>query len=254
MQIGRDGAVVILTLNRPDVLNALSCEMRGALADAFRAVDADPSIGAIILTGAGDRAFSAGLDLRELGRIEGAAADAVGLDPDLNPALAIAACAKPIIAAINGLAVTGGLELALACDILLCSENARFADTHVKVGVMPGWGVSQRLPRLVGVSRAKEMSLTGIFIDASTALRWGLVNHVVPLTDLMGEAVRIGSEIGAHPRGIVERYKAMINDGLAMPLGDALRYEQEEAMRFNDRINASVIEARREAVHAGNRA
>jgi enoyl-CoA hydratase len=252
--VSREGPVAILTLNRPEALNALSRELRGALAQALRDAQADDDVRAIVLTGAGERAFTAGLDLKELGSAQGGVFDAVSFDPNANPVAAMAECTKPIIGAINGLAVTGGMELALACDILICSDNARFADTHAKVEVMPGWGLSQRLSRLIGVSRAKEMSLTGTFIDAGTALAWGLVNRVVPLAELQAQAVAIGLAIAANAPAMVARYKAVIDTGLAMTLGDALAYEQALASQYNGEISAAEIEGRREAVRSSNRA
>jgi len=251
--VSHEGPVAILALNRPEALNALSRELRGALAQALRDAQADDGVRAIVLTGTGERAFTAGLDLKELGSTQGGVFDAVSFDPNANPVAAMAACTKPIIGAINGLAVTGGMELALACDILICSDNARFADTHVKVEVMPGWGLSQRLGRLIGMSRAKEMSLTGKFIDAQTALAWGLVNQVVPLADLRAEAFAIGAAIAANTPAMVARYKALIDTGLAMPLGEALVYEQGLSSQHNGEISAAEIENRREAVRASNR-
>ena len=140
--------VATVTLNRPQAMNALSQALRIELAKAMRAVDADDNVRVVILTGAGTRAFTAGLDLKELGQQGLSAAN--DQSPDSNPVRAIEQCSKPVIGAINGVAITGGFELALACDVLLASENARFADTHARVGAMPGWGPSQKLSRLAG--------------------------------------------------------------------------------------------------------
>jgi enoyl-CoA hydratase len=157
----RDG-IATFTMNRPQALNALSRELRARLTRAFEEVRGDPEVGVVILTGAGDRAFSAGLDLKELGGETGAASDAgeaaAGGDDIVG---AMERCGAPIIGAINGFAITGGFELALACDVLIASTAARFADTHARVGIMPGWGLSQKLSRLIGIYRAKELSLTG---------------------------------------------------------------------------------------------
>ena len=160
-----DGLAVV-TLNRPQRLNALSLELRHALFDTFVALEADPAMRVVILTGAG-RAFSAGLDLEELGNgvaIHGRR------EPWADTAAAIHNFSGPVIGAINGVAVTGGLELALACDMLIASNQARFADTHGRVGLLAGWGLSQRLSRAIGLARAKELSLTGNFLDAATAV------------------------------------------------------------------------------------
>lgn len=252
--VERRGTVAIVTMNRPQAMNALSTALRAALADAFRTLDADPEIAAIVLTGAGDRAFTAGLDLKELGTMQGGVFDAVSADPRANPVAAIGACGKPVIGAINGVAVTGGFEVALACDILICSDTARFADTHAKVQVMPGWGLSQKLARIVGPGRAKEMSFSARFVDAATAVEWGLVNRTVPAARLLDEAVALAEAIAANSREMVAEYKSLIDEGLAMPLGEALAMERARSQAFNAAIDATDIEARREGVQASNRA
>lgn len=251
--VERRGSVAIVTLNRPQAMNALSSAMRAQLAEAFRTLDGDERIAAIVLTGAGDRAFTAGLDLKELGSTPGGVFEAVGNDPTANPVAAMMACSKPVIGAINGVAVTGGLEVALACDILICSDTARFADTHAKVQVMPGWGLSQRLPRLIGPGRAKEMSFSARFVDAATALDWGLVNRVVPASRLIEEAVTLAEAIAANSPEMVAAYKALIDEGLAMPFGEALAMERSRSQNFNATIKADDIESRRETVQASNR-
>src|SRR6185503_12235272 len=171
----KSDGILTLTLNRPSAMNALSRELRGALIGAFRALADDPEVGVVILTGAG-RAFCAGLDLKELGGETSTATDV---------AKTVAHCDRPIIGAVNGVAVTGGFELALACDVLIASTEARFADTHARVGIMPGWGLSQKLSRLIGISRAKELSLTGNYCSAEQACAWGLVNRVVAPAELL---------------------------------------------------------------------
>ena len=187
VEIGTDG-VAVVTLNRPDAMNALSKALRAELAAVMREMDVRDSVRAVVLTGAGTRAFTAGLDLKELGSDETAMGDATGNSAEANPVKAIEQCGKPVIGAINGVAITGGFELALACDVLIGSEAARFADTHARVGIMPGWGLSQKLSRLVGLYRAKELSLSGNFLDAATAERWGLLNRVVPADELLPTA------------------------------------------------------------------
>ena len=180
--IEKQNGIATVTLNRPEALNALSVAMRQAIADAFHALQADDQVRVIILTGNG-RAFTAGLDLKELGQTGMGTKDS--RSETINVAEAMRDVGKPIIAAINGFAVTGGFEIALACDILIASTEARFADTHVRMGVVPGWGLSQRLARLVGASRAKQLSFTGNYLDAETACRWGLVNEVLPPDELL---------------------------------------------------------------------
>jgi len=173
-----------LTLNRPGARNALSAALRsrfyGALADA----ETDDGVDVVIVTGA-DPVFCAGLDLKELG-------DTTEL-PDISPKWP--AMSKPVIGAINGAAVTGGLEIALYCDILIASENARFADTHARVGILPTWGLSVRLPQRVGVGMARRMSMTGDYLSADEALRTGLVTQVVPHEELLDTARAIATAI-----------------------------------------------------------
>jgi len=163
-----------LTLNRPQSRNALSSALRKQFFAALRDAEADDAVDVVILTGA-DPVFCAGLDLKELG-------DTTEL-PDISPKWP--PMTKPVVGAINGAAVTGGLELALYCDILIASEQARFADTHARVGLLPTWGLSVRLPQKVGVGIARRMSLTGDYLSAADALAFGLVTEVVPHDELM---------------------------------------------------------------------
>lgn len=173
-----------LTLNRPQARNALSAQLRSTFYAALRAADADADVDVVILTGA-DPVFCAGLDLKELGeRTE---------LPDISPKWP--PMTKPVIGAINGAAVTGGLELALYCDILIASENARFADTHARVGLLPTWGLSVRLPQKMGVGLARRMSLTGDYLSATDALRAGLVTEVVTHDELLPAARAVAASI-----------------------------------------------------------
>jgi enoyl-CoA hydratase len=246
--IERDGAVAVVTLNRPEAMNALSRALRAELAKAMREVDADDAIRAVVLTGAGPRAFTAGLDLKELGADTSnlGAANAEGAEE--NPVKAIEQCRKPVIGAINGVAITGGFEVALACDILIASENARFADTHARVGIMPGWGLSQKLSRLIGISRAKELSLSGNFLDAQTACAWGLVNRVVPANELLAVAKRLAADVASAEPGMVSAYKRLIDEGYALPFGEAMALEHRMSSSANRQVSAEEVEARRRAV------
>ncbi len=178
--------IATITLNRPDARNALSSEVLRLLPERMRQAEADTDVDVIILTGT-DPAFCAGLDLKELGSQDGkllntGADGSVNADGIRGPFPKIS---KPLIGAVNGVAVTGGIELALNCDFLIASENAKFGDTHSRVGVMPGWGLSVLLPQAIGVRRAREMSFTGNFMDAQEALAFRLVNHVVPHDQLI---------------------------------------------------------------------
>ena len=189
--------IATITLNRPAARNALSSEVLRLLPALMKQADADDAVDILILTGA-DPAFCAGLDLKELGSSGGNLSGGSGADGSPNsdgvrgpfPKLT-----KPLIGAINGVAVTGGFELALNCDFLVASERAKFGDTHTRVGVMPGWGLTVLLPQAIGVRRAREMSFTGNFMDADEALRFGLVNHVVPHDELIPFSRRIAADI-----------------------------------------------------------
>ncbi|QXQ06340.1 enoyl-CoA hydratase [Sphingosinicellaceae bacterium] len=251
VEIG-DG-VAVVTLNRPQAMNALSKSLRASLAATMHALDADDSVRAVVLTGSGTRAFTAGLDLKELGSDAGAMADATADAPDANPVKAIELCRKPVIGAINGVAITGGFEVALACDVLIASEGARFADTHARVGIMPGWGLSQKLSRIIGPSRAKELSLTGNFLDAATAERWGLVNRVVPANELLGAATALARDMAGIETGFIQAYKKLIDDGYATSLGEGMALEHERGAAANASVGAADVEARRAAVQARGR-
>ncbi len=244
LKIEQDGAVAIVTLNRPEALNALSSELCIAFTEAVKAADQDDSVSVLVLTGAGERAFSAGVDLKELGSNP----DALQAIQQFDPVRALEACRKPVLGAINGVAITGGLEVALGCDILIGSANARFADTHARVGLLPGWGLSQRLPRIVGIHRAKQMSLTGNFLDAATALDWGIISEVVAPDRLMARAREIASEMAGADPAFLREYKALIDRGFAMPLGEALEMERQVAWKYNGTVPHGDLERRRAAV------
>ncbi|WP_310474869.1 enoyl-CoA hydratase [Sandarakinorhabdus sp.] len=249
--VSRDGPVAIVTLNRPQAMNALSQALRRELARAFRELEADDGVRAIVLTGAGTRAFTAGLDLKELGQQGLSAANAETADD--NPVKAIEQTGKPVIGAINGVAITGGFEVALACDVLIGSEHARFADTHARVGIMPGWGLSQKLSRLIGPYRARELSLSGNFLDAATAERWGLLNRVVPAEELVAAATRLAHDMATIAPGFSRGYKRLINDGYELPFGAAMALEAERSTAVNSQVSAAEVEAARGAVQERGR-
>ena len=251
--VDHDGAVATVTLNRPQAMNAMSKALRRELADTMRALDADDGVRVVILTGAGTRAFTAGLDLKELGSDPAAMADATGLDPAANPCRALELCGKPIIGAINGVAITGGFEVALACDVLIAADTARFADTHARVGIMPGWGLSQKLSRLIGIYRAKELSLTGNFLDAATAEHWGLVNRVVPAADLIPAARQLAADMATIEPPFARAYKRLIDDGFAATFADGMAMEHARSSAANAATAPEQIEQRRAAVQARGR-
>lgn len=240
--------IVVMSLNRPDSLNALSVAMRREIVANLTHLSEDADCRVLIVTGAG-RAFCAGLDLRELGTTS---AGLASIDED-DPVGALASFPHPVIIAVNGPAVTGGFEFALAGDIRIASTLASFADTHALVGVMPGWGLSQRLSRLIGVGRAKEMSFTGRFIGAEQALSWGLVNDVVEPQDLLPRAISLAHDILRSASGIITSYKSIIDDGYALSFGAALTEEVRRANSFNASVSAGAVSGRTEDVLARGR-
>jgi enoyl-CoA hydratase len=234
--VDKQDGIATVTLNRPEKLNALNRELRLAFCHAMQALRADPEVRVVIITGAG-RAFCVGLDLRELGtkasgiRDEGNATFITVID-DME---------VPVIGAINGFAITGGFEIALACDIMVASEEAQFADTHARVGVMPGGGMSARLPRAVGIRKAKELSLTGNYLSAREAERMGLVNRVVPRDQLMSVAREMASQITGANQTIVRSMKQLYVRTTGATLDEALRIEQESFNDFNRKANLADL-------------
>ena len=238
--------VTTLTLNRPDAMNALSKQLRRELTAAFDGLSKDGTTRVVILTGAG-RAFCAGLDLKELGAGGGSKVEVASSEPR-SVLDAMADFKGPIIGAINGSAVTGGFELALACDLMVASSSARFADTHARVGLMPGWGLSQKLSRLIGIVRAKEMSFTGNFIDAETANAWGLVNRVVAPDALLPVCRKLAADMVTTLPHMLPAMKAVIDDGFGMDFAEALRMERGRSLQTNNSIDSAEIERRRAGV------
>ena len=239
--------VAVVTLHRPDARNALNSELRRAVPRAMRDLDADPDVRVVILTGA-DPAFCAGLDLKELGT------SGLSADPDATP-LPFGSLSKPLIGAINGAAVTGGLELALGCDLLIASERARFADTHARVGVMPGWGLTVLLPQAIGIRRARQMSFTGNYVDAPTALAWGLVNEVVPHAELLPRARQLAADMASVPpaglAGIKAAYRAAAAPADEPALAAEAGFSRDWARTAFD---PAALAANREAIQARGRA
>lgn len=243
--------VAVVTLNRPEARNALSVALREEATTAIRSLGASGEVGAIVLTGAG-QAFSAGVDLKELGAPGGAPRpSSVGADDLVG---AIVACEVPVVGAINGVAITGGFEVAIACDLLLAGRSARFADTHARVGILPTWGISQRLPRLIGMNRAKQLSFTGMFLDAPTALTWGLVNEVVDDDGLAARAVALAAEIAGNDRRAVRNLKRVYDEGALVPMAEGLRIERDRAREHMTAVSPEDIAARRAQVQERNRA
>ncbi len=240
--------VATITLNRPDARNTLSREVRSLLPKLMAAADADEAVDAVLLTGA-DPAFCAGLDLKELGSGDASLTDADaagGFNRRNGP---FHPMAKPVIGAVNGVAITGGLEIALACDFLVASERARFADTHARVGIQPGWGLTVLLPQAVGLRRAREMSATGNFVDAQTALTWGLVNHVVPHEDLLPVAHQLAVDSASNDQRAVQTIFATYDAGSLVSAGDAWDIESRVANEWQGAgVEPAEIERRRTQV------
>ena len=247
------GGIATVTLNRPEARNALSSDVLRLLPELMKTAEADERVGVIVLTGA-DPAFCAGLDLAELGSTathlgsggsDGARqrSGARGPFPRLT---------KPLIGAINGFAVTGGFELALNCDFLIASEHAKFGDTHARVGVMPGWGLTVLLPQAIGVRRAREMSFTGNFMTAAEALQRGLVNHVVPHPELIPFTRSIAADIVSNEsdavRQIRQTYAAITHDD------DGWETEARDSRAWRrSMFSPDKVAARRAAIQARGR-
>ncbi|MED6130371.1 hypothetical protein PIB30_000267 [Stylosanthes scabra] len=216
--------VAIITINRPGSLNSLTRPMMVDLAQAFKALDQDSSVRVIILTGSG-RSFCSGVDLT-------AAEDVFKgdvKDPESDPVIQMDRCRKPIIGAVKGFAVTAGFEISLACDILVAAKGSKFIDTHARFGIFPSWGLSQKLSRIIGPNKAREVSLTATPLTAEVAEKLGFVNHVVEDGEVLKKSREIAEAIVKNNQDLVLRYKSVINDGIKLDLGHALSLEKERA-------------------------
>ena len=246
--IEREPPLAVVTLNRPEQMNALNAALRIAIGDAFAELEADPEVRAVIVTGAG-RAFCAGMDLKEIG---GGSEGQTGYELSVAGQDAmrenIAGFSGPVIAAVNGAAATAGFELALACDLIFVARGAKFLDTHARVGIVPGWGLSQRLPRLIGIARAKEISLSGNALEAERAYEWGLANRVCEPERLLDEARALALDMCSCVPGVMEQVKTMIDTGYSMLFDDAMAYELETGIESSKQIDSAEIGRRRTAV------
>jgi enoyl-CoA hydratase len=218
-----EGAVGVITLNRPDALNALNAELMGELADALDTFEADTAIGCIVITG-GDKAFAAGADIKQM-------KDKSFMDCYKENFLAptwerTAACRKPVIAAVAGFALGGGCELAMMCDMIIAADTAKFGQPEVKIGTIPGLGGTQRLTRAVGKAKAMYLCLSGDMIDAAEADKIGLVSKVVPAADLMTETMKLAGKIAALSQPIVMIAKESVNRSLETTLAEGIRFER----------------------------
>ena len=219
------GAVEIITIDRPKALNALNPEVLADLKAAFEAVDQE-TIRCIVLTGEGDKSFVAGADIGSMSTMTKAEGEAFGkLGNDVF--LMIESFPIPVIAAVNGFALGGGVEISMACDIRFASEKAFFGQPEILIGLIPGWGGTQRLPRIIGMGRAKELILGGAQINAQRAYEIGLVNRVFPPDDLMPETQKFARKLAGMPGFALKMAKHSINFGYDLALDNACRIETE---------------------------
>ncbi|MGH1357907.1 MAG: enoyl-CoA hydratase [Burkholderiaceae bacterium] len=237
-------SVALVTLNRADNLNALSSAMIAGLVQVFAELRDTERVAAVVLTGAG-RAFSAGLDLKELSQSSGLNAG--------DPIAAIHGVGKPVIGAVNGYAITGGLELALACDFLICSDRASFADTHALVGVVPGWGLTHKLPATIGLNRARQMSFTGRFIDSSQALAFGLVNEVLPPEQLLTRGLAIAADMVDCHQPTLGAIRELMEQGWGRSPADAMAGEKHRARQANAQLSTDAMGDRLAALQRRSR-
>ncbi|MXZ74927.1 MAG: hypothetical protein F4207_15885 [Gemmatimonadetes bacterium] len=222
----QDGGVVTITIDHPP-LNVLSAQVGRELGEALDQIDDDPTASVVILTGSGDRAFAAGADIRELQRLSGS--DAEEMTHRWHRLFRrIEGFRLPVIAAVNGVALGGGCELAMACDLRYASEKARFGQPEINLGLVPGWGGTQRLPRLIGRGRALELMMTGDMFDAAEAHRLGLVNRVTAPEDLMETVRELAGRMAAKGGVALASIKTCVNEGLDRGLDEALALEARE--------------------------
>jgi enoyl-CoA hydratase len=224
--IERDGGVAIVTINRPKALNALNSEVLSELQQLFTEFAIDKELGVVVITGSGEKSFVAGADItqmKEFNPIEGRNFGMLG-QASFNK---VENLPQPVIAAVNGFALGGGCELAMACDIRIAGENAKFGQPEVGLGVTAGFGGTQRLPRLVGRGKAKELLFTGDIIGAQEALAIGLVDRVVPAAEVKAYALELAKKILSKSPVAVQLTKSAVNKGLDMDLGNAQGYEAE---------------------------
>ncbi len=216
-------AVGLITLNRPQALNALNTQLVQEMGEAVGAFDRDPAIGCIVITGS-EKAFSAGADLGELK--DKSFADAYLEDFITKAWESVARCRKPVIAAVAGFALGGGCEMAMMCDIIIAADTAKFGQPEITIGVLPGAGGSQRLTRAVGKSKAMDMCLSGRMMDAAEAERVGLVSRVVPAADLLAEALKTAGKIAVQSRTAAMMTKESVNRAFETSLAEGIRFER----------------------------
>lgn len=218
--------VATITLNRPEAMNAISKEVVEEVIQALGDAKDDESIRVVILTGAGEKAFSAGADIKAMIGMNALRARELSLMGE-KLCLAFENFEKPVIAVLNGYALGGGLEVAMACDLRIASENARMGQTEVNIGLIPGWGGTQRLTRLIGATKAKELVFTGRMIDAKTAEQLGILNMVIPADKFKETVTQFAKDLAAKPPVAIKVAKSLINKGADIGLDSALALERE---------------------------
>ena len=225
VNVDLQGAVAVLTIDRPKALNALNPEVLADLKAAFEGIDQN-AVRCVVLTGAGDKSFVAGADIGSMSTMTKAEGEAFGkLGNDIF--LMIEGFPLPVIAAVNGFALGGGCELAMSCDIRICSDNAMFGQPEVGLGITPGFGGTQRLPRLVGMGMAKQLLYTARNIDAAEALRIGLVNAVIPQAELLDAALKMAGQIAKNAPIAVRACKKAVNEGMQVSIDKAVEIEEK---------------------------
>jgi enoyl-CoA hydratase len=247
LRITDDSGVRVLKFDRPEAKNALHGPLRSGLIAELESAERDDDVRAVVLT-AVDPVFSAGVDFKRLER----GPNETGSPTDINPASAIRAMAKPVICAVNGACVSGALEMALSCSFIVASEKARFADTHAMLGVVPTWGLTALLPRAIGIRKAREMSITGGFVDAAEALRLGLVNHAVPHGDLLSFTLELAMRVPS--TAAVGEILVLYTKSVEMCLTGALAAETSHSLGRTYDLEAFTAAGRATAADRGKRA
>ena len=242
----------VLTMNRPEAMNALNKDLADALFHGFQEVNNDESIKVLILTGAG-KAFCGGLDLKEIAKLDQSLSGS-----EMSNAIGqfhqeMFKFKGPIIGAINGPAVTGGVELALRCDILIASTKGSFADTHARVGFIPGGGMTQILPRIIGTGRAKQLSFTGNFLDANTAESWGLVNQVVAPDKLLDVCRAMARDMLPGNQFVIQEYKRLIDQGNLTTVEEGLKAERDAHVDYAQQSTQNFDDSKRQAIQKRGR-
>jgi enoyl-CoA hydratase/carnithine racemase len=233
--VEKKNAVATVTMNRPQALNAITITMLKELKQAVDEAEKDSEVGVVVLTGMG-RAFSAGVDLKELGKmtLEKGSISAVLNDSARAFIDSIQTLPKVVIAKVNGYCFTGALELALACDLIVTAEEAKFGDTHAKWGLRPTWGMSARLPHVVGVQKARELSFTAETFTGRDAAAWGIANRAVPLAELDAAVQALAEKILANSRGSIAAYKVLYNQGIGKTVSEAVEFEKQRKFVIED--------------------